>query len=117
MGLIFMAMAGYDPNTAPCFLGTYDELRAVGRHPRISVYSPSIRLAVAGSKSWMPEAMKYYKPMIYVENSSKADRPLLVVSAFFFPDMARKRCAATQHYSRTPEKARRRNEVSQPRLC
>jgi predicted Zn-dependent protease len=60
MGLIFMAMAGYNPNAAPEFW----ERMAVGKDGEplefLSTH-PSSQTRINNLKSWIPEAMRYYK--------------------------------------------------------
>lgn len=61
MGLVFMAMAGYDPRSAPDF---WTRMAALGgqKPPEILSTHPSDERRVADLKAYMPEAMKYYKP-------------------------------------------------------
>lgn len=60
MGLIFMAMAGYDPNAAPEFW----ERMAAGKEgqapPEFLSTHPSDETRIKDLKSWIPEAMQYY---------------------------------------------------------
>ncbi|UCH65836.1 MAG: M48 family metallopeptidase [Ignavibacterium sp.] len=60
MGLIFMAMAGYDPNAAPEF---WERMAAGkdGEPPEFLSTHPSSETRINDLKSWIPEAMKYYK--------------------------------------------------------
>lgn len=62
MGLIFMAMAGYDPREAPK-LWKRMAARADGQSPPefLSTH-PSHKTRIAELNQWMPEAMKYYRP-------------------------------------------------------
>ncbi len=61
MGLIFMAMAGYNPNEAPKF---WERMAAIGgqRPPEILSTHPSNERRITELKAFMPEAMKYYNP-------------------------------------------------------
>lgn len=61
MGLVFMAMAGYDPRTAPAF---WQRMAAQGgsKPPELLSTHPSDERRIADLEAYMPEAMKYYKP-------------------------------------------------------
>ncbi|NVO18285.1 MAG: M48 family metallopeptidase [Bacteroidetes bacterium] len=61
LGLIFMAMAGYDPNRAISF---WKEMSAQGgnKPPEILSTHPSDARRIAQIQSFLPDAMKYYKP-------------------------------------------------------
>lgn len=61
MGLIFMAMAGYNPNEA---LGFWQRMSAQGgaQPPEFLSTHPSHSTRIEDIKKWMPEAMKHYKP-------------------------------------------------------
>ncbi len=60
LGLIFMAMAGYNPQTAPEF---WERMAAgkEGEPPEFLSTHPSDQTRIDDLNSWMPEAMKYYK--------------------------------------------------------
>lgn len=59
MGLIFAAMAGYDPNEAVTF---WQRMAAAsGNKSDFLSDHPSDAKRVANIQGWMPEAMKYYK--------------------------------------------------------
>jgi predicted Zn-dependent protease len=60
MGLIFMAMAGYDPNAAPDF---WERMAAGkdGEPPEFLSTHPSSQTRINDLRFWVPEAMKYYK--------------------------------------------------------
>lgn len=60
MGLIFMAMAGYDPNEAPAF---WERMSAGGgpRPPEFLSTHPNPDKRTENLKAWIPEAMKYFK--------------------------------------------------------
>lgn len=61
MGLIFMAMSGYNPNEAVTF---WQRMSAKGgaKPPEILSTHPSDARRIADIKKHIPEAMKYYKP-------------------------------------------------------
>jgi predicted Zn-dependent protease len=61
MGLIFMSMAGYDPNQAPSF---WERMSAMGggqQPPEFMSTHPSHETRISDLKGWIPEAMQYYK--------------------------------------------------------
>jgi predicted Zn-dependent protease len=60
LGLIFMAMAGYDPQTAVAF---WERMSAIGgnKPPELLSTHPSDETRIKKIKSSLPEAMKYYK--------------------------------------------------------
>lgn len=60
MGLIFMAMAGYNPETAPAF---WERMSSAGGQtpPEFMSTHPSNENRIKKIKSAIPEAMKYYK--------------------------------------------------------
>ncbi len=62
LGLVFMAMAGYDPNSAIAF---WQRMAAGGgqKPPEFLSTHPSDENRIATLKEFMPEAMKYYKPV------------------------------------------------------
>ena len=62
MGLVFMAMAGYDPREAPKF---WERMSAQGSGqapPEILSTHPSDETRMRDLEAYMPEALKYYKP-------------------------------------------------------
>lgn len=61
MGLIFMAMSGYDPRTAPRF---WERMSAGGGAavPEILSTHPSDATRVRDLEAYMPKALEYYKP-------------------------------------------------------
>lgn len=61
MGLIFMAMAGYDPNGAPKFWERMSAGSGGQQPPEFMSTHPSHETRIADLKGWIPEAMKYYK--------------------------------------------------------
>ncbi len=60
IGLIFMAMAGYDPNAAPIF---WQRMASAGGNepPEFLSTHPSHDTRISDLKGWIPEAMKYKK--------------------------------------------------------
>jgi predicted Zn-dependent protease len=60
MGLIFMAMAGYDPKQAPAF---WERMNASGDSgtPEFLSTHPSHTTRIKDLNGWIPDAMKYYK--------------------------------------------------------
>ena len=60
MGLVFMAMAGYDPNEAPLFWERMSKLGGA-KPPLLLSTHPSDEKRIANLKKYMPEALKYYK--------------------------------------------------------
>jgi predicted Zn-dependent protease len=61
LGLIFMAMAGYDPHTA---LDFWQRMQAAQTQspPVFLSDHPSDQTRIQNIKKWMPKAMSYYKP-------------------------------------------------------
>jgi predicted Zn-dependent protease len=61
MGLIFAAMAGYDPREAPKF---WQRMAAKGGAKTLEILSthPSDARRISDLNKFMPQAMKYYKP-------------------------------------------------------
>lgn len=61
MGLVFAAMAGYDPNAAVTF---WERMAAQSGQKPIEFLSthPSDETRISDIKAFLPEAMKYYKP-------------------------------------------------------
>jgi predicted Zn-dependent protease len=62
LGLIFMAMAGYDPQQAIPFLERMAAQSQGQAPPEFLSTHPSDDTRVADLRRLMPEAMKYYKP-------------------------------------------------------
>jgi predicted Zn-dependent protease len=60
LGLVFMAMAGYDPQAS---IGFWERMSASGGQspPEILSTHPSDETRIASLKEFMPEALKYYK--------------------------------------------------------
>ncbi len=61
MGLIFMAMAGYNPNEAVTFW-TRMSAQSGAKPPEILSTHPSDQTRMNNLRQWIPEAMRYYKP-------------------------------------------------------
>jgi predicted Zn-dependent protease len=61
MGLIFMAMAGYDPNTAISFWQRMAGESGGQAPPEFLSTHPAHDTRIKDLKGWMPEAQKYYK--------------------------------------------------------
>ncbi len=61
IGLIFMAMAGYDPNEAPKFWERMDALSGGGAPPEWLSTHPSNASRIKDLNRDIPEAMKYYE--------------------------------------------------------
>ncbi|MBL7871702.1 MAG: M48 family metallopeptidase [Cyclobacteriaceae bacterium] len=61
MGLIFMAMAGYNPSSAPKFWERMSALSGGQQPPEFLSTHPSHDTRIKDLEGWIPEAMKYYK--------------------------------------------------------
>ncbi len=61
MGLIFMAMAGYDPAAAPEFWKRMSAQAGGSQQPEFLSTHPSSQTRIADLNKWQPEASKYYK--------------------------------------------------------
>ncbi len=61
MGLIFMAMAGYNPEEAPKFWDRMAKNSGGGAPPEFMSTHPSHETRIMDLNSQIPEAMKYYK--------------------------------------------------------
>ena len=62
IGLILMAMAGYDPREA---VGVWERMRAANTGPHKAEWlstHPADTTRIADIRRWLPEAMKYYRP-------------------------------------------------------
>lgn len=63
MGLIFMAMAGYNPNEAVAFWQRMAAASNAAQKPPVFMSThPGDQQRIKQIQEWMPEAMKYYKP-------------------------------------------------------
>ncbi|HEY9115824.1 MAG TPA: M48 family metallopeptidase [Bacteroidales bacterium] len=60
LGLIFMAMAGYNPQEAPIFWERMAQMSNGQKPPQFLSTHPSDETRIANLNKWMPEAMKYY---------------------------------------------------------
>ena len=60
LGMIFMAMAGYDPHVAPEFWKRMAAGKQGGSPPEFLSTHPSDQTRIEDITSWIPEAMKYY---------------------------------------------------------
>lgn len=60
MGLMFMAMAGYDPSEASSFWTRMSSLSGGQQPPQFLSTHPSHDTRIADIRKWLPEAMKYY---------------------------------------------------------
>ncbi len=63
LGLVFMAMAGYDPHEAVDFWKRMSALKGGSAPPEILSTHPSDEKRIANIQALIPEAMKYYKPV------------------------------------------------------
>jgi predicted Zn-dependent protease len=61
LGLIFMAMAGYDPNEAVSFWQRMANMKNGQSPPEFLSTHPSDATRIRQIKEWLPEAMSYYK--------------------------------------------------------
>ena len=61
LGLIFMAMAGYNPQEAVSFWQRMAEKKGGQSPPEFLSTHPSDATRIAQIKKWLPEAMTYYK--------------------------------------------------------
>jgi predicted Zn-dependent protease len=61
LGLIFMAMAGYNPNAAVNFWTRMSQSKTGGSPPEFLSTHPSDKTRIANLKKYMPEALQYYK--------------------------------------------------------
>jgi predicted Zn-dependent protease len=62
IGLIFMAMAGYDPKQAPKFWERMTAGSKGEKPPEFMSTHPSDETRIKDLNGWMPEALQYYKP-------------------------------------------------------
>ncbi len=60
LGLIFMAMGGYDPHEAVTFWTNMDKLGGLAPPEWLSTH-PSHQTRIENLNEWMPEAMEYYR--------------------------------------------------------
>lgn len=62
MGLIFMAMSGYNPQEAPVFWERMSRMSGNQKPPEFLSTHPSDHTRISNLNEWMPEALKYYDP-------------------------------------------------------
>ena len=62
LGLIFMAMAGYDPHEAINFWQRMEQASKGSQAPQFLSTHPSHETRIEDLKEFMPKAMKYYRP-------------------------------------------------------
>jgi predicted Zn-dependent protease len=62
IGLIFMAMAGYDPRVAPLFWQRMSQASSGGKPPEFLSTHPADETRVRQLNEHMAEAMQYYAP-------------------------------------------------------
>ncbi|MCU0599342.1 MAG: M48 family metallopeptidase [Desulfobacterales bacterium] len=62
LGLIFMAMAGYDPHAAVPFWQRMSAKKGGGAPPEFLSTHPSDQKRIKNIQSLIPDAMRYYKP-------------------------------------------------------
>lgn len=62
LGMIFMAMAGYDPSHAITFWERMLELSGGAQVPEFLSTHPTNKSRINAAKKFLPEAMTYYKP-------------------------------------------------------
>ncbi len=65
LGLIFMAMAAYDPQAAPAFWQKMEDASRGQYPPELLATHPNPKKRIEDIKEFMPEAMKYYRPKEY----------------------------------------------------
>lgn len=70
MGLIFAAMAGYDPSVAISF---WQRMASSSTNSRLAFLSdhPSDAKRIANIQKWLPTALKYYTPVKTTETTTK----------------------------------------------
>jgi predicted Zn-dependent protease len=61
LGLVFMALAGYDPSEAITFWDRMSKMSTGAKPPQILSTHPSDAQRIKDLKDWLPEAMTYYK--------------------------------------------------------
>ena len=74
LGLIFMAMAGYDPQEAPKFWQRMDAMAGAPPVPEWMSTHPSHETRIDNLNAYMPQAMKYYKRQV-----KKSDLPTKII--------------------------------------
>ena len=71
MGLIFAAMAGYDPNVAVSFWQRMAQMTGNSNQSDVFSDHPSDAKRIAAIKQELPEALTYYKPVVTTTSSKK----------------------------------------------
>jgi predicted Zn-dependent protease len=61
LGLVFMAMAGYDPNAAINFWERMSAQKGGGSPPEFLSTHPSDQTRIRQIREYLPEAMRYYR--------------------------------------------------------
>lgn len=61
IGLVFMALAGYDPSTSIEFWERMSKMTGSAQVPQLLSTHPSDEQRISDLKEWLPEAQKYYK--------------------------------------------------------
>lgn len=80
LGLIFAAMAGYDPNVAVSFWQRMAS--ATGNNYSILSDHPSDQTRIKNIQGWLPEALQYYKPSTITKTSAKSSNtPTIRISS------------------------------------
>lgn len=82
MGLIFMAMAGYNPNDAPLFWERMSKQSGNQKPPEFLSTHPSDQTRINNLNSWMSEAMKYYRASGDKKNNGKNRKPDKTIKMF-----------------------------------
>lgn len=62
LGLVFMALSGYDPKESIPFWERMSKLSTGAKPPQILSTHPSDAQRIKDLEAWMPEALKYYQP-------------------------------------------------------
>jgi len=73
LGIIFAAMAGYDPQAAVAFWQRMSALTGGGSTSWLSTH-PSDATRIKQIQGWMPEALKYYKPQTTTTTTTKSTK-------------------------------------------
>ena len=71
MGLIFAAMAGYDPNVAVSFWQRMAQMTGNSNQSDVFSDHPSDAKRIAAIKQELPEALTYYKPVVTTTSNKK----------------------------------------------
>ena len=78
LGLIFAAMAGYDPNVAVNFWQRMAS--ATGNNYSILSDHPSDQSRIKNIQGWLPEALQYYKPAATQKTTTKKSASTIRIS-------------------------------------